>query len=124
MRYLLVGSFIFFAFSCAFVAGSGKKLPLGCWRNSHEEDQPNVEEKCYRPCTFNFPAARGRNGFMMLKDGRIALTGPSRQDGVDTNWGSWTQIGPQELKLAFSKPGFTRLNWTTFKKGEIRIRLK
>jgi len=100
--------------------------PLGCWMHSHEEDQKNAdsEPKTYRPCSFSFPASRGRSGFILKKEGEIGLISPNKIDGRDTIWGSWTLIGPSELKIAFSETRFSRLKWKKEGRKKLKVELK
>lgn len=119
--------FVFFAFllilSTGAVSGKKEKIPFGCWKNSHEEDQANAVKKIYRPCSRSFPAARGRNGLIIKENGEIGLTGPNAMDALDTAWGTWVQIGERELKVAFSKTRFTRLKWKKAGKKKLIVEM-
>lgn len=110
-------------FATAAFAAKKEKIPFGCWKNSHEEDQANATKKIYRPCSFSFPAARGRNGLILKENGEIGLTGPNAVDATDTTWGNWVQIGERELKVAFSKTRFTRLKWKKTGKSKLVVEL-
>lgn len=100
---------------CFSFSGLKKKAtpPQGCWMNSHEEDQNRKAENfnVYRPCSYPFPAARGRSGFILKPGGEIGLIGPNAGDGRDTIWGNWVLIDKRELKLAFASTKLSRLKW-------------
>lgn len=102
------------------------QTPFGCWMNSHEEDQkdPGEISKTYRPCSFSFPAARGRSGFILKKEGEIGLIGPNSVDGRDTTWGNWVLIGPAELKISFSQSNLSRLKWKREGRKKLKVELK
>ena len=84
---------------------SDKSLPIGTWKHSHEEDQNSSSDwKTYRQSSFDFPPARGRNGFILQEDHKIALLQPSPNDMRDTIWGTWAETKLQgSLSLSFPK---------------------
>ena len=126
MNHFLIVSFIFLMglTDCKTVDKKQKfaNVPLGCWKHSHEDDVNNASEKItYRVCAYDFPPSRGRGGFMLEADGKIALFGPSPIDAIDTVWGTWTQIGNNELKIAFQKTSLSRLQWKLLKKEIMEV---
>jgi len=128
---LILGTGLFFGLAFqATDARSGskkrtKKVPFGCWMRSQEEDKdPNASFLMYRPCTYNFPPARGRSGFILNKNGRFAIIKPSALDGRDTLWGSWEKSGPNSLKLQVKGTSATSFSWTQTDKQKIRVEIK
>ena len=88
---------------------SNSSLPMGSWMHSHEEDEnKNSDWKTYRTSTYSFPPARGRSGFILLKENKIGLIHPSPVDGRDTTWGTWALTKtPGILDISFSKAPLT-----------------
>jgi hypothetical protein len=94
-------------------AQSRKKPFLGCWMRSQEEDTSNGSTGyLHRPCSWNFPPARGRSGFILKSDGKFALIQPSALDSRDTIWGTWRQTKTRRLKIRF--PG-GKVNWLSYR---------
>jgi hypothetical protein len=68
----------------------------GTWLHSHEED--SGDRVVFRPADFDFPPARGRDGFELLPDGDLGLTGPGPDDRQQTTRGRW-RLENGELQL-------------------------
>jgi hypothetical protein len=58
------------------------------WIHSHEED--TKDQKVYRPSTFEFPPARGRDGFEIRPNGEFVLFFPGRTDRSEKTIGKFT----------------------------------
>ena len=70
-------------------AGNNDKF-LGTWMRSQEEDKGS-EPFFYRsPADFEFPAARGRTGFVFEKDGVFTEIAIAPADGADLKKGKYT----------------------------------
>jgi hypothetical protein len=100
-------------------------FPFGTWMHSHEEDKdPNSEWKVYRPASFPFPPSRGRSGFIVQKDGKFALLGPSPSDRSDTVWGTWKKEGACLLSFQIAGTELKQLSWKRDGKKRLLIELK
>ena len=68
-----------------------KKL-FGCWMHSREEDGEG--RIVFRPFGYDFPPARGRQGFTLAQQGRVLGVGPGADDRMtETPAGSWSLRG-------------------------------
>lgn len=72
---------------------------FGHWIHSREEDTDEVH--VYRREGFEFPRARGRRGFEILKGGRFVDHPIARGDGVDTHPGRWSLAARGRLSVSF-----------------------
>lgn len=101
------------------------RFPFGTWMRSQEEDKdPNAAWLLYRPGNYEFPPARGRSGFIVQKDGKFALLGPSPADRSDTAWGSWKQEAAGRLHIEVSGTALSQLSWKSAGKGRLLVELK
>lgn len=57
------------------------------WLHSHEEDTDT--ETVYRPADYDFPLSRGRSGFDLKQDNKLAEINIAPTDGTTENEGSW-----------------------------------
>lgn len=100
-------------------------FPFGTWMRSQEEDKdPNAAWLLYRPDGYNFPPARGRSGFILQKDGKFALIGPSPSDLRDTLWGTWTALSPGRMKISVKESAFREIQWKRVSGPALLISLK
>ena len=68
------------------------------WIHSHEEDTDT--ETVYRPADYDFPLSRGRTGFDLKPDNKLAETNIAPTDGTVENDGSWQlKAGDDDLTL-------------------------
>jgi hypothetical protein len=67
------------------------------WRHSQEEDQGAVQ--VYRPATYSFPPARGREGFAFEPDGRLTKLAIAPTDGTQPLPGRWSWENAHVLHL-------------------------
>ncbi len=101
---MLKVAFLFTVVFLGFVACKGSKTAsttnnltssnldkfLGTWMRSQEEDNGG-EVLFYRSTAdFQFPAARGRTGFMFEKDGVFTEIGIAPADGAELKKGKYT----------------------------------
>jgi hypothetical protein len=72
------------------------------WVHSFEEDTAGLQT--YRPASYNFPLARGREGFEVKENGTFILhrTGPA--DGIEKINGTWKAAGDNKLQVQFNHP--------------------
>ena len=61
---------------------------IGAWIHSHEDDTEEV--KVYRPASYNFPPARGREGFEIKEGGECIYHGIAPADGNTSEVASWS----------------------------------
>jgi hypothetical protein len=59
------------------------------WIHSFEEDEKDKKLTVYRPSRFNFPPARGREGFEIKRNGIFIWHPISPLDGNDTIEETW-----------------------------------
>jgi hypothetical protein len=71
------------------------------WIHSHEEDTNNI--KVYRPNTYKFPLARGREGFEIKKSGHFIHHGIGPTDRTTKVNGNWTNPEPNIIKVEFGE---------------------
>ena len=57
------------------------------WIHSHEEDTET--ETVYRPADYDFPLSRGRAGFELKSDNKLAEINIAPTDGTTEKDGSW-----------------------------------
>ena len=69
------------------------------WVHSHEEDENGLE--VFRPHSYPFPRARGRNGFEVKKNGEFILYKIARGDGSEEVPGRWKAEGKNRIIVSF-----------------------
>lgn len=57
------------------------------WIHSHEEDTET--ETVYRPADYDFPLSRGRSGFELKPENKLAEINIAPTDGTTEEAGSW-----------------------------------
>ena len=70
---------------------------VGRWLHAHEED--TAETKVYRPESYPFPPARGRDGFEFKTGGALVYLGIARADGTEESIGRWTIEAPNRVRI-------------------------
>jgi hypothetical protein len=101
------------------------KFPFGTWMRSQEEDKdPNASWLLYRPDSYDFPPARGRSGFTLLKDGTFTLIQPSPVDGREEKSGKWTLVSPGLFKISVQGSSLSELRWKLKEKGIMEVEMK
>ena len=74
------------------------------WLYSYEEDSADV--RTYRPNTYDFPASRGRTGFMIKEDGTFINYAIAPTDGLEEQPGKWTAQSKHTLTVELERaPG-------------------
>jgi hypothetical protein len=73
------------------VAGYSGESLHGKWVHSHEEDTD--DEMVFRPSSFEFPPARGRESFELRPDGSYVGSAPGPVDVPEPSAGKWTLEG-------------------------------
>jgi hypothetical protein len=73
------------------------KALVRTWRHSQEEDQGAVQ--VYRPATYSFPPARGREGFTFEPNGRLTKLAIAPTDGMQPLSGHWNWENAHVLHL-------------------------
>jgi len=72
------------------------------WRHSQEEDQGAVQ--VYRPASYPFPPARGREGYTFAPDGQFTKLAIAPTDGTRPLPGHWRWVSARALHLTFDDP--------------------
>lgn len=75
---------------------------LRTWRHSQEEDQGTMQ--VYRPATYTFPPARGRQGLVFEADGRLTKLAIAPTDGALPLAGHWSWDNAHVLHLRVDGP--------------------
>lgn len=70
------------------------------WVHSFEEDKTGIQT--YRPALYNFPLARGREGFEVKDNGTFILHRIGPADKIEKADGSWTSAGKNKIKVRFN----------------------
>jgi hypothetical protein len=69
------------------------------WRHSQEEDQGAVQ--VYRPASYTFPPARGRDGYTFVSGGQLTKLAIAPTDGILPLPGHWRWVNARALHLTF-----------------------
>ena len=77
----------------------------GHWVHSFEEDTPTV--RVYRPRSYEFPLARGREGLELRENGEYVRYDIARGDGNLGTSGSWKRLGPATIEVVVTRDGRT-----------------
>jgi hypothetical protein len=72
------------------------------WRHSQEEDQGAVQ--VYRPASYPFPPARGREGYTFAPGGQLTKLAIAPTDGTLPLPGHWRWASARTLHLKFDDP--------------------
>jgi hypothetical protein len=75
-------------------------LPDALWRHwvhSFEDDGPGF--RAFRPRSYGFPPARGREGFLLERGGRYVQYAIARGDGNAEAAGTWKRVGTDTLEV-------------------------
>lgn len=72
------------------------------WRHSQEEDQGIVQ--VYRPASYSFPPARGREGYTFAPGGQLTKLAIAPTDGTLPLPGHWRWVSARALHLTFDDP--------------------
>lgn len=72
------------------------------WRHSQEEDQGAVQ--VYRPVSYAFPPARGREGYTFASGGQLTKLAIAPTDGMLPLPGHWRWVSARALHLTFDDP--------------------
>ena len=70
------------------------------WIHSFEEDKTGIQT--YRPASYNFPMARGREGFEINENGTFIFHRIAPADGIEKVNGTWKSAGENEVHIQFS----------------------
>jgi hypothetical protein len=92
------------------------------WVHSFEEDTATV--KAYRPRSYEFPPARGREGFELRENGEYVRYDIARGDGNVRVKGSWKQVGALkiEVETGEGKPEREVLRILSCEDGVLKLR--
>jgi hypothetical protein len=69
------------------------------WLHSHEEDANDVS--VFRPKGYNFPRARGREGFEIKSGGEFIFYEIAPSDGSQQRRGRWDAAGKNRIRVCF-----------------------
>ncbi|MGI4743329.1 MAG: hypothetical protein ACRYG7_49895 [Janthinobacterium lividum] len=72
------------------------------WRHSQEEDQGAMQ--VYRPASYAFPPARGREGYTFAPGGQLTKLAIAPTDGTLPLPGHWRWVSARALHLTFEDP--------------------
>jgi hypothetical protein len=74
---------------------------FGHWVHSFEEDKNHLQ--AYRPASYSFPLARGREGFELKENGSFVLHRIGPADGTEQINGAWKATGQNKIQISFEK---------------------
>lgn len=77
------------------------------WIHSQEEDNGTQAYKVYRPATYSFPPARGRDGFEIKKNGTVVSHPIAAADGNQTILEKW-KLNKSKQELVITGKGTIR----------------
>ena len=70
------------------------------WIHSREEDRGEL--RVYRPADYDFPPARGRDGFELRRDGTLIRYGIAAADGTTKHTEQWKELDARRIQLGRS----------------------
>ncbi|MGK0365980.1 MAG: hypothetical protein ACI85O_003050 [Saprospiraceae bacterium] len=76
-----------------------------CWKYSYEESEDDI--KVYRPCGYNFPLSRGREGMDFAADKTFIYNAIAPTDGFTKLKGNWT-LEEDTLTMNYTTPNTKR----------------
>jgi hypothetical protein len=102
---------------------ASKALPDSLWQHwvhSFEDDGPGF--RAYRPRSYAFPPARGREGFKLDRDGRYVQYAIARGDGNVEVAGTWKRVAPDTLEVKTAGGSAERLQILSVADGVLKLR--
>ncbi len=93
-------------------------------RSQEEDKDPNSTWQLYRPLGYPFPAARGRSGFSLMKNGEFSIIRPSATDGSQTLKGKWTATESDYIRIEVPGSGISEFRWKRIQKDVIEVEMK
>jgi hypothetical protein len=90
------------------------------WVHSFEDDGPGF--RAYRPRSYAFPPARGREGFQLDRDGRYVQYAIARGDGNAQSVGTWKRVAPDTLEVKAADGAAERLRILSVTDGLLKLR--
>jgi len=124
MKYIIIFSFLLTTCNNQVNVPSQNIEDLcQCWRFSYEESTD--EMKTYRPCAYNFPPSRGREGMTFAKDNTFVYDAIAPADGFMKLKGSWTLEG-DILTMNYTSPTTKIDNFTlvSLTKEMMQVKIK
>lgn len=73
-------------------------LLYGSWTRSYEDDKGM--DQVWRPSSYKFPPSRGRDGFALMREGKMIFFGPGPNDAPLDRPGTWGYSGPKVLRMS------------------------
>ena len=94
---------------------------LGTWMRSHEEEPgDNSLLTVWRNTKrFQFPPARGRDGFIFLPENKVVYLGIAPTDGTEEQPGRYTWAGPKALRINLENGRLITLTFKEFGREKI-----
>lgn len=90
------------------------------WVHSFEDDAPGF--RAFRPRSYAFPPARGREGFLLDRDGRYVEYAIARGDGNAEAAGTWKRVGKDTLQVKAAGHAAERLRILSVEDGLLKLR--
>ncbi len=98
-------SALFILLTCGCRPGISQDEIYQTWIHSFEEDTPDI--MMFRPSTYPFPPARGREGFTVASDGSFVWHAIAPTDGTTNRKGTWRRTEPTKLEVKLNESGQT-----------------
>jgi hypothetical protein len=92
------------------------------WVHSFEEDTAGIQT--YRPAAYNFPLARGREGFEVKANGIFVLHRIGPADGIEKAEGSWSLQEENTIRVSFKNADIAPYTLHIFQVNDTLLTLK
>ena len=92
-----------------------------CWNYSYEESEDDT--KVYRPCDYNFPPSRGREGMTFLENKTFVYKAIAPTDGFIQLKGNWT-LEDDILTMNYTSPNTKSSKFALISLTKEMIKLK
>ena len=101
--FILFGILLLTAQTCQKTQSALAPTLFGHWVHSFEEDKPAIQT--YRPASYAFPLARGREGFELKENGNFVLHRIGPADGTEPITGTWKSTSKNTIQVSFNNDG-------------------
>lgn len=102
MKYVII--FSFFLMTCnnqSIILTQSIDDLCQCWKYSYEESEEDM--KIYRPCDYNFPPSRGREGMTFMTNKKFVYNAIAPTDGFMELKGNW-EMEEDILTMNYTNP--------------------
>ncbi len=97
--FILFGILLLTAQTCQKTQSDLTPALFGHWIHSFEEDKTAIQT--YRPASYSFPLARGREGFELQENGNFIFHSIGAADGTKQINGTWKSVDENKIQISF-----------------------